>query len=117
MRTGAADRRLTLSRAAVLIAALGVGMALVRPAAKMLADRPMQFSNKVESVVFYGLLYTTPLILTCSMVTLASALLRPRPPLRRLARWPGFVANAAGILGVLASLLPYITPARNKIKY
>ena len=108
MKSETTQRRLTLSATVVFIAAIGVGLALVRPAVKALGPRPMVFSNFAEAAVFYGLLYATPLVFACSVATLALSLRPPRPARRQLARRPGFVANAASILGVFVSLVPYI---------
>ncbi len=111
MRQRAVHQRLTLSTIALLIAAIALGLALAMPASRHLDDQSGKWS-----VLFHARLHATPVILLCSLTTLGLSLRWPRPPLKRLARWPGFVANAAGILGVFVMLPFFIGMAISQAK-
>ena len=102
-------RWLRLSDAVILIAATAVGFALVRPALSVLKADPVRLmGGAAEYAIFYGLLYGTPVLVACSLALVGLSMRRPRPPLRRLAWSPGFVVNAAAVLGVFVLLLHYL---------
>jgi hypothetical protein len=109
MQHSAAERRFTLSDLVVLIAAAAFGFALLKPALSSLAARPIRLTGgAAEYAIFYGLLFGTPVLIASSLTLVALSLRPPRPPLRRLHRWPGFVVNASGILGVSVILVHYL---------
>jgi len=55
----------------------------------------------IESSIFHGLLYATPILFAWCVTTLALSLRQPRSSFRSLARSAGFVMNTAAIAGVL----------------
>ena len=106
VRHSTTERSFHLRDGLILIAAIAVGLAAARPALRHFAsDRFLGLAGPYATRLFYGLLYATPIIVTCSTATLLLAVLR-RVPLRRLSRQPGFMANAGGLAGVIALLLP-----------
>jgi hypothetical protein len=104
--------------AVILIAATAGGFALLRPALENLKDLGANVTGDrglagIASSLFYGLLYAPPLLMAWSIATLAISLRQPRPPLRMLARSPGFVMNIAVVVALLLvfadSLMPTAT--------
>lgn len=109
MHTTAAKRRLTLSDFIILVAAIAVGFALVRPALSYLEANPVKLmGGAADYAIFYSLLYGTPVLIACSLALVALSLRHPRPSMHRLIRSPGFVVNAAAILGLLVITLHYV---------
>jgi hypothetical protein len=97
--------------AVMLVAATAVGLTLLRPALGSAAMVIPSFRGRwlaVESSIFHGLLYGTPILLTWSVTTLALSFRHPRPPIRRLVRRPGFVANASAIAGAALVSMHYM---------
>jgi hypothetical protein len=99
-------RRFTLLDCAILIAATGAGLALLRVCLDGLSSRPLSSS---PGAAFQSLITT---IVTCASAVLgcwtlgllALGLRRPRESLRRLARRPGFVACATATSGITTYL-------------
>jgi hypothetical protein len=97
------QRRIGLLDLMIFVAAIGLGLASLR-----------FFVSEIKTPLKIGWLYRINLLRSCAApplaaVTLASlglALIPPRPPLRRLARRPGFVtcATAAVCLAVVCPI-------------
>jgi hypothetical protein len=105
------QRRFTLADAIALVVATAVGLGLLRPAMEPLTALRMGFSGRwpwLESGIFHGLLYATPIVFAWSIATLVLSLRQPRLPFRFLARSPGFVINTAAITGVLVISLFFL---------
>jgi hypothetical protein len=102
-------RRLTLTDAAVLIAATAVGLTLLRPALNTpRARQPYGNWQKIEYAIHHCQLYGTPILCAWSVATLALSFRQPRPTIRRLVRGPGFVVNSAAIMGAFCVLVHYL---------
>ncbi len=104
-------RRFSLIDAVALIAATAIGLALQRPALIPLNARNMSFSGRwpwLESGIFHGLIYATPVLFAWSVATLVLSLRQPRPSFRSIARSPGFVMNTAAIAGVFCISMHYL---------
>lgn len=118
-------RRFTLTDAAILIAATAIGLALLRPALAPLQVRRMGFFGRwpwLESSIFHGLLYVTPVFFALSAASVALSLRQPRRPFRSIARSPGFVLNVSAIAGMLCMFMHYagqtaIDPGRADMTY
>jgi hypothetical protein len=102
-------RYFNLSDAIILIAAVAVGLALAKPATDTLAARkPALTGTSVAPPPSCVLLFGTPTLAACALATVGISLRRPRPSLPHLARSPGFIANASGLLGVAFACLHYL---------
>jgi hypothetical protein len=105
-------RYFTLVDVVILIAATAGGLALLRPALDDLKFLGGWDWAEMATSFFYGLLYAPPLLIAWSVGTLALSLRQPRPPLRILARSPGFVINTAVVAGLLLAFFDYLTQTR-----
>jgi hypothetical protein len=104
-------QRFTLIDAVTLIAATAIGLALLRPALSPLKARNMSFAGRwpwLESGIFHGLLYATPVLFAWSVASFALSLRQRRCLFRSISRSPGFVMNAAAIAGVLCISMHYV---------
>jgi hypothetical protein len=104
-------RYFTLVDVVTLIAATAGGLALLRPALDDLKFLGWD-SAEIAMSFFHGLLYVPPILIAWSVGVLALSLQRPRPPLSILARSPGFVINAAVLVGLLLAVFDYLTQTR-----
>jgi hypothetical protein len=112
-----AGRPLTLVDAMIFILALGLGLALARPAMVLIADAvrsdPRWRFQTLAGAVSLGRMLN--IVLLNFLFFLLPAFLivrlrRPRPPLRSLICQPGFVACAAPVVIVLATLPLVLIP-------
>ncbi|MEO6808264.1 MAG: hypothetical protein ABI353_04045 [Isosphaeraceae bacterium] len=97
----------------VLIASTAVGLAVLR------ASQPNDlftytvdggsFPERVPEWSCAAMLGAAPLIAFWSLALLIIRLRKPRPPIRRLSREPGFIACVASALGILFGALIFIT--------
>jgi hypothetical protein len=95
-------RRITLLDLLVLIAATGVGLALLRISIKGIEARPLgsYAGALIASYITAGQTYASCLLAPWSPALLALSIRRPRMSFRRLAHSPGFIACAAATAGV-----------------
>jgi hypothetical protein len=105
----APKRNFTVLDALILIAATAGGLVLLKPALDDLRFLHSWDWEEPAMSFFYGMLYAPPLLIGWSVGTLALSFRQPRPPLGILARSPGFVINAAVIVGALVAFFDYLT--------
>ena len=91
-------RRLSLSDASILIAATALGLVMARYVVGLnlmaISPTPGDRAARIERIWMVTIHLASPMLVTLSLAAFAISLRRPRPPLRRLAREPGFVALA-----------------------
>jgi len=99
-------RRFTLLDCAILIAATGVGLALLRVCLDGFPYRSPARSPQAALQIRMTWIVTAVSVFLCcwTIALLALGLWPPRAPFRRLARQPGFVASADATVGIAAHL-------------
>lgn len=92
-------RRPTLIDAMILVAATACGLAVMKRGilvGNMLAglglQQPPGLGGRILRTFPYVFLGSSPLLVSVTIAVMAMRLLQPRPPLRWIARQPGFVA-------------------------
>jgi hypothetical protein len=101
--SGHRERRLTLADLMLLVAATAPGLAVVRFANTLglYDERIMRTTGKVRLALEAISVFVTPVIVPWTLMVLILSLRKPRPPLRRVAGRPGFVACACVALTLL----------------
>jgi hypothetical protein len=104
-------RRLSLSDAAIVIAAIALGLvparyvvALDLPSIKL---SPSDATARLTRILTAGMTLASPVLIALSLAAFVISLRQPRPPLRSLAREPGFVAMAVIVMTTGYHLLHY----------
>lgn len=91
-------RRLSLSDTSILIAATAFGLVIVRYFFTVdlwaLRPAPVDRFERIMRILTVAMHLASPVLVALSLAAFAIDLRPPRPPLRRLAREPGFVAMA-----------------------
>ena len=107
-----APRRLTISDAMLIVAAVAVGLIAIRPFllelgpgatidALVVRLRAMPRTDLIRTIPALGLM-AAPTLASLSLALVALRLRRPRPRLHRLVRQPGFTACFASVVACLA---------------
>jgi hypothetical protein len=106
------SRRCTLLDAMALIAATAIGLSLARTYSLEVLNNhltPYPFVPRILLTIWAAILAVLPIPAMWSIALFGLGLRRPRPPLRRLVRQPGFVAAGAVTLVGAIRLAGFLT--------